>query len=111
MARSKQKIKCVCVKCTELISKRTSSIKCDQCNNLFHIRCTKITHKMLKKEAANKTEFAFVCDFCKLCKCGHCNAPVFNNQNHITCNNSECSLKYHLKCTNISLKAYNLKKT
>ena len=107
MATNKISKSCICVKCIKSITQRSRSIQCDQCKNLLHIRCTNITNKMLKKKIGTKP---FVCEFCIVCRCGNCNIPVFNNQNHITCDNSECSLKYHLKCTNISIKAYNLLK-
>ena len=110
MASNKSNKTCTCVKCIKSISQRSSSIQCDECKSIFHIRCTNITHKILKKVTATKTVFSFVCEFCKFCRCGHCNVPVFNTQNYITCDNPECSLKYHIKCTIISLKAYNLLK-
>ena len=98
------------MKCSKCIYQNTSSIQCDQCVNFFHIRCTKITLKMLKKESANNKNYTFVCDFCKFSKCSQCNLPVFNNQNSIKCDYSECFLKYHLKCTNVSIKTFNLLK-
>ena len=96
-----------CPKCRKGVSENQNSICCNDCNNLFHLKCTRIKTKALRNDFTSE----FCCFFCKHYQCGKCSLPVFDYQNSICCDSSICDTRFHLKCTGISIHKFNILKS
>ena len=94
-----------CLKCRKIIHTNQNSICCDSCDNWVHVRCSGMKAKEFRA-LCNNPFSTFICLFCQNYKCGNCCNPVFNHQNALCCDNSECSKWFHLKCTHVSLEKY-----
>ena len=101
-----QNIGSKCRICIKLIYDKQCNAQCCECLNIFHIRCSQYKVKDFEKLRLN-TDFKFVCSYCISCKCEKCSKPIFNNDNKLQCEASDCKKWYHLKCTPISLKDLN----
>ena len=98
-----------CKICTKLVYDKQCNAQCCECQNILHTRCSQYKVKDFEKLKLN-TDFKFVCLYCISFKCEKCSKPIFNNDNKLKCEASDCRKWYHLKCTSMSLKDLNLHK-
>ena len=83
----------------KIIYENSNSICCDNCDNWFHLKCTKMKLKDFKR-FLNNPKLKFICSYCQDFSCPKCNKAVFSHQNGICCDH--CQKWLHLKCTNIN---------
>lgn len=95
-------IKVKCLKCQKYIYKSQNKLECSDCKNIIHLRCSDISAKMFKKSP----NAIFTCKYCQNYKCGKCDKAVFDHHHAICCDNLDCEMWYHLKCTRLSLECY-----
>ena len=93
-----------CSKCKKCIYENSNSICCDDCDNWFHLRCSKMRLIDFKKFAKDPS-LKFYCHYCSECKCGKCCRPVFDHQNGIMCD--ACDSWFHLRCSKLNLEQYH----
>lgn len=101
------KTKTKCPKCPRYVYDNQNSICCDECLNWFHLRCAGLSAKDFKLICKNPLS-TFICNYCLHFKCGKCCKPVFDGQNALCCDVTDCSTWFHLKCTTVSLTDYQL---
>ena len=90
-----------CLKCCKFVFENQNSICCDKCKKWIHLRCSGLKKKDFQILCDN-VEQSFSCNFCKDCRCGNCDKPVFDCQNGIQCDSIECKKWYHLTCSKLS---------
>ena len=93
-----------CLICKFPVTNKQKSICCDNCDNLIHLSCSKISMKHFNFLSKNKEE-NFYCKFCTLYSCGKCDKPVFNHHKALLCESS-CGKWFHIKCINVSVASY-----
>ena len=104
MSGDQETIKSKCKICTKLIYNNGTT--CCTCHNNFHIRCTQYKTKDFYKLKAN-TNYNFQCIYCELYKCGKCSKAVFDNDNAVQCDCSDCKKWFHLRCSPFSKTQYS----
>ena len=94
-----------CPVCRKICLDTQNCICCDNCENWFHLRCSKLTRKDFKffQNPTSIYTLAII-------------APTTSVENVLNlfltttmpcCDNTCCNTWFHLKCTNISLHTYS----
>ena len=80
-----------CTSCNKVVRDNDDSICCDDCLRWIHRRCAKINKADFIKICKN-SNIPFTCIFCLKYRCGKCEKPVYQEDNAIQCDHSECKL-------------------
>ena len=94
-----------CKKCNKFSGTGKGTLSCKKCRNDFHFKCADLSEQKVKACLSGKD--SFTCKYCLNYPCGRCKLPVFDHQNALCCDASDCLKWYHLKCTRVSLWTYN----
>ena len=95
----------LCKICKNILETGCKCLKCNDCEEQVHMRCTKIKNKQYEYFTKNPTEFE--CRLC--CTCTICNKYVAKNHQGIVCH---CCKKWiHAKCNKLNDKDYRAYQT